>query len=288
MKRVVGFSGGADSQACLRVVRDMYGDADVIALNSNAGRNEHPLTEEFIADYSEKVFPIIQVTALVKDLGTRGTKEGKTRDRRQEFSDEDELTFDRLAYIKGMFPKRKMQFCTEHLKLAPQTRWCQENLRAHGIEFDRYIGVRCDESESRKDTPDSKWDEYFECMLHYPIRCWTKLEVFAFLKHRGESPNPLYLMGFSRVGCAPCINSGKDDIRLWAARFPAMIDKVREWEIKNVRTFFAPTVPGLKINWIDDVVRWSKTAHGGKQNLLPIVENEAASGACASKYGLCE
>ena len=288
MKRVVGFSGGSDSQATLRVVRDMFGDDDVIALNTNAGGNEHPITEQFIAEYSAKVFPIVSVKALVKDLGTRGTKEGKTRDRRQEFSDEDELTFDRLAYVKGRFPSRKAQFCTEHLKLAPQMRWCQENLVDHGIPFERYVGVRCEESLKRKDTPEEKWDTYFKCIVHYPIRCWSKLEVFAFIKHKGETPNPLYKMGFSRVGCAPCINSGKDDVRLWAARFPEMIDKVREWERKNKRTFFAPTVPGLEINWVDQVVEWSKTSHGGMQYLLPIVEAEAASGECSSKYGLCE
>ncbi len=120
MKHVVGFSGGVDSQACALWVRRKFAKEDVILLNSQAGRNEHPLTVEHIRWYSENVHPVIECVPRTKDLGTRGTKEGATRDRRQEFDDEDELTFDRLAYIKGRFPSRKAQFCTEHLKLAPQ------------------------------------------------------------------------------------------------------------------------------------------------------------------------
>lgn len=288
MKHVVGFSGGADSQAVALLVRKQFPPEDVILLNSNAGGNEHPITEAFIREYSETVFPVTTVTALVCDMGTRGTKEGATRDRRQEFSDTDELTFDRLAYIKGRFPSRKAQFCTEHLKLAPQARWCEENLTANGIPFERYVGVRCDESELRKMTPASRWDEYFKCTVHFPIRCWHKLEVFAFLKKHGEAFNPLYMLGFGRVGCAPCINSGKDDIREWANRFPEMIDKVREWEKRVGRTFFAPCVPGMAINFVDDVVAWSKTARGGRMLELPFAEAEAEAETCSSKYGLCE
>ncbi len=112
--------------------------------------------------------------------------------------------------------------------------------------------------------------------------------MFAYLKERGEEINPLYRLGFSRVGCAPCINSGKDDVRLWAARFPEMIDKVRQWEKEVGRTFFPPTVPGKVINWVDEVVAWAKTSHGGKRTLLPFVEADAEAGVCSSKYGLCE
>ena len=86
----------------------------------------------------------------------------------------------------------------------------------------------------------------------------------------------------------PYINSGKDDIRNWSARFPEMIDKIREWETYVGRTFFAPCVPGMEINFVDDVVAWSKTYRGGRQPLLQFEEMEALAGGCSSKYGLCE
>lgn len=288
MKIVVGFSGGADSQACLGWCRDKFGDDDVIALNSDAGGNEHELTTAFVQEFSAKVFPIVTVKAIVADLQGVGTKEGATRDRRATLEDAELLTFDKLAFVKGRFPSRKAQFCTLHLKVNPQVRWCNENLIAQGLEFERFVGLRCDESAARKDTPARRWDETFGTWVNYPIRCWTKAEVFSYLKHRGEGVNQLYKMGFSRVGCAPCINIGKDDVRNWASRFPHVIDKVRSWEREVGRTFFPPCVPGLRINWIDDVVAWSKTSHGGKQPLLMFEEAEAASGVCSSLYGLCE
>lgn len=286
--RVVGFSGGADSQAVALWVRQRYPADEVILLNTNAGGNEHPVTEQFIGDYSRDVFPVTTVPALVRDLGDVGTRCPATRARRQEFSDDDELTFDVLAYIKGRYPSRKAQFCTEYLKMAPQKRWLREHLDAHGVAYERYIGVRRDESAKRANVPETECDDYFDCTLHRPIAAWTKPQVFGFLAQNGEAVNPLYTMGFGRVGCAPCINSGKEDIRLWAARFPAMIDKVREWERRVGRTFFAPCVPGKEINWIDEVVEWSKTVRGGRQLGLPMLEIEVEQGGCMSRWGLCE
>jgi 3'-phosphoadenosine 5'-phosphosulfate sulfotransferase (PAPS reductase)/FAD synthetase len=286
--RVVGFSGGADSQATALWVRKRWPAENVILMNTNAGGNEHPLTEAFIAEYSRTVFPVVSVKALIRDLGDVGTKDGATGDRRREFGPDDELTFDRLAYIKGRFPSRKAQFCTEHLKLAPQLRWLRENLTDKGVRYWRYIGVRRDESAARKDTPLTRCDDYFGCMACYPLAAWTKPQVFAYIAENGEEANPLYKLGFGRVGCAPCINSGKDDILLWATRFPGMIDKLRAWEAKNGRTFFAPCVPGMEINFIDDVVKWAKTVRGGRQYALPFFEQEISDGKCMSKWGLCE
>ena len=114
------------------------------------------------------------------------------------------------------------------------------------------------------------------------------LRGFDFVISRGEEFNQLYKMGFSRVGCAPCINAGKEDVTGWATRFPEMIDKVRQWEQEVGRTFFAPMVPGMEINWVDEVVAWAKTTRGGKQLALPFAQAEADAGSCSSKYGLCE
>jgi 3'-phosphoadenosine 5'-phosphosulfate sulfotransferase (PAPS reductase)/FAD synthetase len=287
--RIVGFSGGADSQAVTLWARQRFGPANVLLLNSNAGGNEHPITEQFIRDYSERVHPVIVIPALMKDLGDVGTRAGQTKDRRKEFAPDDLLTFDLLAYIKGRFPSAKAQFCTEYLKLAPQKRWMQEH--ATGIlagGFERYIGVRADESHRRSKLEETEWDTYFDCQLNRPLLTWSKAQVFSFIRANGEEVNPLYKMGFKRVGCAPCINCTKEEVRLWAARFPEAIDKVRAWEEQTGRTFFAPCVPGKALNHIDEVVRWSRTEWGGKQFMLPLLEADAASGTCVSKYGLCE
>ncbi len=61
--RVVGFSGGIDSQACALWVRERFPAEEIILLNSDAGGNEHPVTEAFIRLYNDTVFPVAIVKA---------------------------------------------------------------------------------------------------------------------------------------------------------------------------------------------------------------------------------
>ncbi len=275
MKHIVGFSGGIDSQAAARWVLNRYPAEDVILLNSNAGGNEHPLTDAFVNEYSSKVHPVITVSALVSDLWkTEGFAEKRGLD------GSEELTFTGMIKIKGRPPSRKAQFCTEILKLRPQRRWVNDNVTD---EYERYTGLRRDESAPRANTSFREWDDYFDCYVNHPIADWNKQQCFDSVK--GEPINPLYSLGFTRVGCAPCINSSKEDIRRWADRFPEMIDRVMEMEMETGRTFFAPCVPGKYTNTVSEVVEWSRTDRGGRQfNIL----NQLERPACESKFGLCE
>ncbi len=279
IRHVVGFSGGIDSQACARWVLNRYPAEEVVLLNSDAGGNEHPMTTEFIRWYSEHVHPVVEVSAVVGDMG------GRARAKRQELglADDDVMDFATLAILKGRWPWRRAQFCTEYLKLTPQRRWIEANLADY--EIVRYSGVRRDESEKRSNQRFEEWDDFYDCKLVCPIADWSKQMCFDYVQAHGEEFNGLYKLGFNRVGCAPCINSGKEDIRAWVDRFPEMIDKVRDWEKRVGRTFFAPCVPGKAINWIDEVVEWSKTVWGGKQYGLHILHERPA---CESKYGVCE
>jgi len=282
-KHVVGFSGGIDSQAVARWVLNRCPPQDVILLNSDAGGNEHPMTSEFVAWYSANVHPVVVIQALISDLGGTGERSAAIEARRDEFSEDEPLTFDGLAYIKGRFPSRTAQFCTEFLKLKPALRWIQDNLS--GQKIIRYTGVRRDESKKRSQCAIEFRDASAGCPMIAPIADWTKQMCFDYVKLHGEKINELYTLGFDRVGCAPCVNSGKDDVLAWVQRFPAMIDKVRGWEQRVGKTFFSPCVPGMEINWIDDVVAWAKTVRGGKQFGLHVLYERPA---CESIYGLCE
>jgi len=279
VKHIVGFSGGIDSQAAARWVLNRHPAEDVILLNSDAGGNEHPITVEFIAQYSSEVHPVVVVQAEVQDMDGLA----KVKIAEMGLQPTDLLTFDLMAHLKGWFPDRRTQFCTHHLKLLPQVRWIKANL--HGQEFTRYTGVRRDESQNRKNRQPIEWDDCFGCPLHHPLVDWTKQMAFDFVRAHDEPINPLYLLGFNRVGCAPCINANKQDIRNWAKRFPEMIDKIRDWEMRVGKTFFRPAKKGGSIRWIDDVVRWAMTEHGGKQFSLDVLFEPAA---CDSDYGLCE
>jgi 3'-phosphoadenosine 5'-phosphosulfate sulfotransferase (PAPS reductase)/FAD synthetase len=282
VKHIVGFSGGIDSQATARWVLNRYPAEDVILLNSDVGGNEHPITTAFIERYSEEVHPVTVVTPIVADLGSRCLK-GEGGDRRAKYKETDRLSFDLLAEIKGMFPTNRFQFCTEHLKLKPSHRWMKENVIDKGEEFVRYAGIRREESLRRKNKPVEAWDDYFGCKLIHPIVDWTKQMCFDYVKLHNEPINELYTLGFNRVGCAPCINSNKRDIYEWATRFPEMIDKVRAWEQKTGLSFFRKPFEDGSYRWVDDMVAWAKTTHGGSQ--LAIIWEPAA---CDSEYGLCE
>lgn len=287
-KHIVGFSGGIDSQACARWVLNRFPPEDVILLNSDVGGHEHPITTQFIEDYSRDVHPVTVVTPLIGDLGRRCLK-GEAGDRRKRYAEDDVLTFDRMAEIKGMFPSRKFQFCTEHLKLQPAARWIRENITAKGLGFVRYSGVRRQEGAKngswRATASIEGWDDYFACPLFMPIADWTKQMAFDYVRGHGESVNPLYSMGFDRVGCAPCINSNKADILEWATRFPEMIDKVRAWEDRTGFPFFRMPAKDGRVRFVDEIVEWSKTLHGGKQYSLLVLQSPAA---CDSNFGLCE
>ena len=277
---VVGFSGGIDSQAVCRWVLNRYPKESVLITNSDAGGNEHPLTTEHIKWYSENVHPIVLCNAIVADMG------GGAIDKRNELGlkDDDPLTFDLLATLKGRFPSFGAQFCTEFLKLRPTRRYLEQFREK--FEIILYSGKRRDESAKRANMAIERCDDFYDCIQRNPVADWTKKMCFDYVKAHGEKINPLYALGFSRVGCAPCINSSKDDILAWAKRFPEMIDKIREWERRVGRTFFfSRENSNGDLQWVDDVVAWSKTAHGGKNlDLLRAMEPPA----CESKYGLCD
>lgn len=279
MKHIVGFSGGIDSQAVSGWVLNRYPSEDVVLVNTDAGGNEHPLTSAHIAWYSAHVHPVITVSAVVADMW-----EGEDLPAKHGYAPTDPLTFPIMATIKKRFPSRMAQFCTEKLKLRPVRRWVRETYP--GGDYEYYSGVRRDESEKRKTTPFRAFNEFYDVYQNNPIADWTKQMCFDYVKARGEAINPLYSLGFNRVGCAPCINSSKDDVLNWLRRFPAMIDKIRGWEQEVGSSYFAPIVPGMQINYIDDIVAWSQTSRGGVQSDLLRVFSEPE--ACESKYGLCE
>lgn len=274
-----GFSGGIDSQAAARFMLNRYGAERVVLVNTDAGGNENRVTVEHIAWYSENVHSVTKVDAIVSDLWkTPGHAETRGLDGNAV------MKFDDMAAIKGRFPSKSRQFCTVFLKLHPVRRFMNQTYPEGNYE--RFSGVRRDESEGRATTAFRQWDDFFDCYVNHPIADWTKQMAFDYVRAHGELVNPLYALGFERVGCAPCVNSGKDDILNWSKRFPEEIDKIRAWEKRVGRTFFPPKVPGMKMNWVDDMVEWAKTDHGGRQPNIFRVLNEPAS--CESKFGLCE
>jgi hypothetical protein len=85
-------------------------------------------------------------------------------------------------------------------------------------------------------------------------------------------------MGFSRVGCMPCIMVNHREMRNIIKNFPEVIENIRRIEIKTGRTFFPPNyIPsrfctrrdektGVMCPTVDDVVNYLSC----NKNQLPL------------------
>lgn len=202
-----------------------------------------------------------------------------------------------LCLWKGRFPSRKAQFCTEELKRNMAVEF-QMELMDQGHTVVSWQGVRRDESHNRRNA--MKFERVAPRLYIYrPIVEWTAMQAVEHATLHEITSNPLYSMGMGRVGCFPCINAGKDELREMAARFPAHMQRIGNWEVlvgmaskRGFSTFFAESNKAKDRREIfEDLniwsrIEWSKTTRGGKQfNLLNDAEEP---NGCASSYGLCE
>lgn len=210
-----------------------------------------------------------------------------------------------LCLWKGRFPSTMARFCTEELKRNPMAEQVLAPLLSdpNTGEVWSWQGVRADESPKRAKLPEM--DEVSDGLINYrPILRWSAADVFDFHRKHGVKWNPLYEQGMGRVGCMPCINCRKDELREIAQRFPSEIERVAEWErlvsMASKRcgsSFFGPSkmptnIDGKSIEEaqeilnIDNVVRWSMTGKGG--HTFDMLAMMAPDEGCSSVYGLCE
>jgi 3'-phosphoadenosine 5'-phosphosulfate sulfotransferase (PAPS reductase)/FAD synthetase len=291
--------------------------ADIVPIFCDTG-NEHADTYAYL-DYLERVLDI-KITRLKADFApqlaakrmfiARDVRTGRDKHgRRIRWSNKAKRRalavmrpsgnpFLDLCMWKGRFPSRKAQFCTEELKRNMAVGF-QLDLMEAGHRVVSWQGVRRDESQNRRDA------KLFERVggglwIFRPIVLWTAGQVFAFAAERGLKPNPLYLQDMNRVGCMPCINCSKSELRAIAARFPEHPQRIAEWELivsacskRGYSTFMADAhqAKDRRVVFADlniwNRIEWSKTSRGGRQfNLLDAEENTGAG--CSSSYGLCD
>lgn len=133
-----------------------------------------------------------------------------------------------LILKKGMFPSRRMRWCTEELKLFVAKRFIAE--LAAEAEVVNAVGIRRDESDARAAAQEWEFSPELKCDVWRPLIHWTLQDVIDIHKRHNLAPNPLYLWGAERVGCWPCINAGKAEIRLVAELSPERIDEIEDLE----------------------------------------------------------
>lgn len=216
-----------------------------------------------------------------------------------------------VAMLHGRFPSTKVRFCTSETKLIPLMHR-KRPLLDDGISVIDWIGERADESAARarkKPIQSVCYPSGARNVLYRPIFRWSAADAFAISERHGLKHNPLYTMGMSRVGCSTCIMVRKRELRMWAMRFPAEVERVREWErlvgLVSRRTaalgtpaslLAAATVPGDSADHgratIDKAIDWSRTGRDGRSYdlLIELEQRQADEDGlfCASEYGLCE
>lgn len=326
-QHIVNISGGKDSAACYLLALDS--GRPFRAVMADTG-NEHPATIEyaatlhektggpkvefFRADFSER---IAKKRAYVAEHWPKDGIPQEQVDRAVAALQPTGNPFLDLCIWKGRFPSRRAQFCTEFLK----SEVIGEQVIAAALEQGpviQWLGVRRDESPARRRAPmwqvvrtGSRAMRYFRPLIH-----WTAENVFSYADARGLAPNPLYLEGMGRVGCFPCINANKPELRAINMRYPEAFDRIAQWEDvasqtskRGVGTFFAADVTpegarlGKEIKKLTDkaerdaasaaapwprakdVAAWAMTDRGGRQ--MPLFNPDEGVG-CSSQYGLCE
>ncbi len=197
---VVSVSTGKDSVAASLFLTEHGIDHERIYLDT---RWEHEDVAEHLAYLRERLGPI---TALSGPL-----------------------SMVELIRKKGMFPSRARRFCTEELKVFPARDYLNARMEA-GDDIINVVGIRRDESEARRKVPEWEWMEGLDCEVWRPLVDWSISDVIAIHKRHDVKPNRLYLRGLDRVGCWPCFNSNKGEVRKMAEIDPARIDEIRDLE----------------------------------------------------------
>lgn len=199
------------------------------------------------------------------------------------------------------FPSRMQRWCTRELKIDPLRAYHDGLIDLSGIETVSAIGIRADESQARAamtewtDEPEGarSWGGY----VWRPLLRWSVRDVLEIHNRHNVKVNPLYQRGHNRVGCYPCIYSGKEEIALLTTD---RVDTIRELEerVTSIRAaantvehgrykhelanFFQTQAKGFV--GIDKVVAWARTDRGGRQ--FPLLA-PAPTGGCM-RWGICD
>lgn len=275
---IVGVSGGKDSTAvCLHLKKLGYTSKDYKRVFLDTGW-EDKQTYQYLNYLESIIGPIIRLKADIKILRHKETVKNL----------ETELGYVspmiRLMFNNLNYPRNFMRWCTKRLKIDVLKKYFNT------LNYDpcNVVGIRKAESKKRSLLKEYDFNDYLNCDIWRPIIDWSEKDIINMHHKFNIKPNPLYLSGSERVGCYPCINTNKKEIKHLSQNRINLIDKI-ETEINKIRQeqnkspcgFFKTKNRNKTL--INDVVKWSKTSYGGKQYFL----FDTTEPTCI-KWGLCD
>jgi len=290
-------SGGKDSAAMCLYLKEQ--GIEFRAVNYDTGW-EHPDTYRYLREVLPDYIGPIESHSLEPELD----EEREAMAQELEGMLGHRSAFVRWVLRKRMFPQRMKRFCTQQLKVYV-SRGLMREAMAQGLNPVSVVGVRAEESHKRAKLPEKELAPMLDCMIWRPLIRWTERDVINIHKRHGLPPNPLYLRGARRVGCWPCINAGKADLRMLGEhriqiieRLEAMVGELvrrreaeagREME-QSPHLFLAPSVlrqdGKAQPTPIRRMVEWGKTARGGRE-LDRQMSMPGINDGCM-RWGMCE
>lgn len=220
-----------------------------------------------------------------------------------------------LTKKKSRWPSSQRRFCTSELKTIPMIDYILDEVNDDVLIIQ---GIRAAESAKRAEM--SKQCTYFKYYVQpygkdkngkdkyhtyrrkdvlafrkkyaddllRPVFDWSAQQVIDYILENGIQPNPLYRMGYKRVGCFPCVMASQQDIYNISVQEPERISYIAGLEQQFNSSFFGPYKISSKYYkgeypLISDVVRYVQSKRAGGS----LFDDDVAT-SCMSYYGLCE
>jgi len=227
---VINNSGGKDSQAMLIKVRKIVPDSQLLVIHANLEGMEWDDTESHAKKMSGNL-PFITVQA------------GKT-------------FFDMVRH-RGMFPSPQYRQCTSDLKRAPIQKAIRRYMKENEYtEIVNCMGIRAEESSSRARMESYRVNKGLTTKSRlaydwYPIFNYTIQDVWDEISDAGQKPHWVYEQGISRLSCAVCIMSSKEDLRQVAKIFPSRFNELVQLEKEVGHMMMMPKKGQEPMNLVD-------------------------------------
>lgn len=261
----VSLSGGKDSTAAaIWCMRHLKAKGRVIFYTLDTGW-EHKKTYEYLNYLRHRLRIEIEVRRSDKYAG-----------------------FEDMCIKRKIIPSRVTRICTMELKVLPAQDYLREKQK-ECWDVINVTGVRAEESQARSGEGEWKFTFFMKNNLtkimyrikegvitYQPLVYWATQEVFDYHKKHNVKVNPLYKLGYTRVGCYPCIMARVREIGMVNSKRTARIAKLE----KNV----SKAAGAKRVFWH----KGGKTIEFEDANTHYRDKYGAESPHCVNQYGICE
>ena len=192
-KVAVAFSGGRDSLVAMHLALQMRPDIPVMLVNTGIEFPEslayaRQLAKDWRLNYYE-AHAHVNFWKLTEEQGIPVAGRGNT------------------TFMRDLSEKAGVKLsnsCCRRMKETP----ARQFYRDHDIEG-VVTGLRVSESMMRKynfaDYGALRYSKTYDTLISWPLYAWKEEDITAYIKENNLPLNPIYDMGYQRVGCWACL-----------------------------------------------------------------------------------